>query len=230
VSLGDLSRDIVLTLIRDNHIYVAGPLKVQNRLMIWFLELETGATCSALTSIRMIPVATQANESPPNLALWDCFGKSREAFLSEIDADVSKIMAQHYVALINVFPGLGIGEESVARGARGYFHLEEGLDELKKGIDAILNGEFRRPKKMKSGDIVEDARPDPYSERTHHFLTNREVEILRMLAEGYSNSEIADAFCINLSTVKSHLYKAYKKIDVPSRLKAALWFRNTHSH
>ena len=214
----------------NTHIYVAGPLKVQNRLMISFLELETGATCSALTSIRTIPVATQANDSAPNLALWDCFGKSREAFLSELDANVTKIMAQHYVALINVFPGLGIGEESVARGARGYFYLEEGLDELKQGIDAILKGEFRHPKRMKSGDVVEDPRPEPSSERTHHFLTNREVEILEMLAEGYSNSEIADAFCINLSTVKSHLYKAYKKIDVPSRLKAALWFRNTHSH
>jgi DNA-binding CsgD family transcriptional regulator len=44
-----------------------------------------------------------------------------------------------------------------------------------------------------------------------------------MLTKGYSNSKIADAFCINLQTVKSHLYNAYKKINVPSRLQAALW-------
>jgi DNA-binding NarL/FixJ family response regulator len=54
-------------------------------------------------------------------------------------------------------------------------------------------------------------------------LTSREREILCRLACGAKNKEIAADLCISLHTVKTHIYKIYKKINVSDRLQAALW-------
>ena len=208
--------------VKDKWIFIVGPLKAQNRLMTSFLELETGARCMAVGDFHDVQAEVEALEGQQNLALWDCFGRDIQEFSSEFSADVQDSLAQHYVALFNVVPGLGVEKEAVDRGARGVFYLEEGLEQLKQGIHAILNGESWVPK-IGTESISQNSSPDQFSECTHHFLTSREVEILKMLTKGCSNSKIADAFCINVQTVKSHLYNAYKKINVPSRLQAALW-------
>ena len=56
-----------------------------------------------------------------------------------------------------------------------------------------------------------------------HSLTTREMEILQMVASGYSNSKIADELSISPHTVKTHICNAYKKIKAPGRFQAALW-------
>ena len=60
-------------------------------------------------------------------------------------------------------------------------------------------------------------------ESTGDLLTVREIEVIQMVAAGYSNSRIAEELFISPQTVKTHLYNIYKTIIVPSRLQAALW-------
>ena len=50
-----------------------------------------------------------------------------------------------------------------------------------------------------------------------HLLTRREMEIIRRLAEGYSNNEIAQLLVVSLPTVKTHLSHIYDKLDVRNR-------------
>lgn len=54
-------------------------------------------------------------------------------------------------------------------------------------------------------------------------LTNREKEILDLIAAGLSNQQIADELFISPHTVKTHLHNIFKKINVKRRLQAALW-------
>lgn len=54
-------------------------------------------------------------------------------------------------------------------------------------------------------------------------LTQREVEILDLIATGFSNQQIADELFISPHTVKTHLHNIFKKINVKRRLQAALW-------
>jgi DNA-binding CsgD family transcriptional regulator len=60
-----------------------------------------------------------------------------------------------------------------------------------------------------------------------HGLTGRELEILRLVAAGRSNREIADALFISVPTVKSHLTSILGKLDLPSR-SAATAYAHTH--
>mgnify|MGYP002382003261 CR=1 FL=1 len=61
--------------------------------------------------------------------------------------------------------------------------------------------------------------PSP-AETTIDPLTARELEVLRLLAEGLSNKEIAAALSISENTVESHLRSVYGKLDVRSRTEA----------
>ncbi len=54
-------------------------------------------------------------------------------------------------------------------------------------------------------------------------LTRREIEILDLIADGFSNQQIADELFISPHTVKTHLHNIFKKINVKRRLQAALW-------
>jgi LuxR family maltose regulon positive regulatory protein len=51
-------------------------------------------------------------------------------------------------------------------------------------------------------------------------LTNRELEVLRLLAEGLSNKAIADRLVVAPSTVKQHLKNIFSKLDVHNRTQA----------
>lgn len=54
------------------------------------------------------------------------------------------------------------------------------------------------------------------------LLSRREIEVLRLLAAGFSNHEIADRLMIAESTVKMHLKHLYGKLDVHNRVQAVV--------
>jgi DNA-binding CsgD family transcriptional regulator len=212
-----------LASLRDKQIYVVGPLKAQNELMASYLEQETGSKCVVVKDFRGIQLADDSNGRPRKLALWDCFGRDRKACLSILDTDGDRVAAQDYVALFNLIPSLGVEGEAVALGARGFFYFEEPLKKFKQGIQAIFDGEVWAPRKIMSECIIEKGQRNRFRRGYDSFLSTREIEILQMVAGGYSNSRIAEDLCISPHTVKTHLYNAYKKIRASGRLQAALW-------
>ena len=58
---------------------------------------------------------------------------------------------------------------------------------------------------------------------TSYQLTARETDIVRLLAQGLSNAEIAKELVIETSTVKSHLGRVMAKIGVRDRLQTVVW-------
>ena len=54
-------------------------------------------------------------------------------------------------------------------------------------------------------------------------LTAREVEVLRLVADGMSDAQVADRLVVSLRTVHSHLRSIYRKLEVGSRNEAARW-------
>jgi DNA-binding CsgD family transcriptional regulator len=54
-------------------------------------------------------------------------------------------------------------------------------------------------------------------------LTRRELEILKLVAEGHSNSQLARMLWVTEQTVKFHLSNIYRKLDVANRTEASRW-------
>ena len=61
------------------------------------------------------------------------------------------------------------------------------------------------------------------SEPAAHDLTRRELEILQLVAEGHSNSQLARMLWVTEQTVKFHLSNIYRKLDVANRTEASRW-------
>ncbi len=51
-------------------------------------------------------------------------------------------------------------------------------------------------------------------------LSQREVEVLQLLSQGYSNQEIADKLFVSLNTIKTHIQKIYQKLNAKRRTQA----------
>ena len=70
-----------------------------------------------------------------------------------------------------------------------------------------------RPRRRQSRAATEDL-PD---------LTRRELEILQLVAEGHSNTQLAKMLWVTEQTVKFHLSNVYRKLDVANRTEASRW-------
>ena len=57
----------------------------------------------------------------------------------------------------------------------------------------------------------------------HEDLTNRELEVLHLIADGLSNQEIADKLYITLKTVKTHVSNILSKLEVSDRTQATIY-------
>jgi DNA-binding NarL/FixJ family response regulator len=69
--------------------------------------------------------------------------------------------------------------------------------------------------------VAELGRPARKAEQEGHGLTKRELEILRLVASGSSNSQMAKLLWVTEQTVKFHLSNIYRKLDVPNRTAAS---------
>ncbi len=107
-------------------------------------------------------------------------------------------------------------------GIDGYLLKDSGSAELKKAILAIYNGEkYIQPEltPLLNQKLVEkESDLDKI-----HSLTKRELQILKLIAEGLFNKEIGDRLDISERTVKNHVFNLFKKIDAADRTQAAVF-------
>jgi DNA-binding NarL/FixJ family response regulator len=103
-------------------------------------------------------------------------------------------------------------------GACGYLLKDASSDEVAAGIRAAARGES--PLDPRAARTVLEARtePDPLA-----ALSQREREVLALLVEGLPNKLIARRLEISEKTVKSHLTRIFRELDVTDRTQAALW-------
>ncbi len=207
-------------------ILIVGPGKLQNDLMAFFLEQQTGTKC--LTAKEPVGFQGIGHEDAgrPDLILLDCGGKSLEELIAQLESHIHKVFSRVDLALFNVDPVLGVEQEAVVRGVKGFFYEKDPLDRFPKGVRAILNGELWVSREVMSKCILKQKTQDHFVPADTTGLTAREVQILAMVAVGAKNEDIADKLCISPHTVKTHIYNIFKKINVPNRLQAALWAAN----
>ena len=68
-----------------------------------------------------------------------------------------------------------------------------------------------------------NSKSDPADIKLPADLTSREVEVLRLIVEGFTNVEISQILCISAHTVKTHVIHILNKTGVKDRTQAAVW-------
>ncbi|MGL4899042.1 MAG: LuxR C-terminal-related transcriptional regulator [Shewanella sp.] len=103
---------------------------------------------------------------------------------------------------------------------KGLFFNTDLPEHLANGIKKILQGELWIPRSMLTALYLNQQQPRIL---VQNGLTAKEIQILDCLRSGFSNHQIANNFFISENTVKSHLYRIFKKISVHNRLQAVKW-------
>jgi DNA-binding NarL/FixJ family response regulator len=114
--------------------------------------------------------------------------------------------------------------DGIKAGARGYLLKDVSLEQLTDAIRTVSRGEsLIRPaitERVLRG--LEHVRPEFDALNPPDPLTTRELEVLRLMAGGYSNREISDALGIAEGTVKNHASSVLSKLGVRDRTRAVL--------
>ena len=122
------------------------------------------------------------------------------------------------IGIIALLPSNGVNELSgiPIEQFDGIVLLSSEIDKLVRAIHIVNN----------NGRYVDDCfnqKKQPDNEDTTSILTNRELEILKLIAKGCFNKEIASQMGITERTVKNHVSNIFKKIDVCDRTQAAIY-------
>lgn len=113
-------------------------------------------------------------------------------------------------------------EKAINAGANGYILKDAGIEELKKAIVSINSGEKYIQQKLVpllNNYLIRKE----FDNNASNSLTKREIEILKILAIGGTNRDIAEKLDITERTVKNHVSNIFKKIDVNDRTQAAVF-------
>ena len=109
--------------------------------------------------------------------------------------------------------------DAVRAGAIGYLLKDTDANELRRAIKAAAAGKVQLSPEVAARLMREVRTPT----ETRESLTDREIEVLKLLGQGKSNKDISQALFIGEQTVKTHVSHILDKLGVPSRTQAALY-------
>ena len=116
-------------------------------------------------------------------------------------------------------------EDSIRAGACGYLLKDAPVEQILTAIRGAAVGESHLSPRVAAG-LVERVRAEgprpPAADELSVELTKREREVLRLMADGRENGQIADELFISVQTVKKHASSIFAKLEVENRVQAAV--------
>ncbi len=119
-------------------------------------------------------------------------------------------------------PDEEFGAQALESGASGCLSMTESPQVLVKALGKVAEGERWFPPRVTNAvldRLIAGRRTEPMMASN---LTPREWEVLTLIAQGYSDKEVASSLCISTETAKSHVKSIYKKLQVSTRRAAAV--------
>jgi DNA-binding NarL/FixJ family response regulator len=205
------AKPVTVLLVDDHAIWRGGV-----RSMLEDTEFAViGEACSGPEGVELV------RQYQPRLVLLDirmAGGDGLDA-LHTIKSENSHIS----VVMLTTYDNPTFMARAVAGGASGYLLKGVERDELLLAIRAIANGEML----LNAADLTRLLR-GVNNEGAGSYdliqpLSERELEVLRLLSTGLSNREIAPVLFISESTVKTHIEHVIAKLGVSDRVQAAVW-------
>lgn len=158
----------------------------------------------------------RAHELHPDVVLIDLLMPVMDG-IAAIGAIKRELPDIEVIALTSVLDDSSV-IGAIRAGAIGYLLKDTEADDLCRAIKAAAAGQVQLSPKAAARLMREVRAPD-----SPEALTEREVDVLRLLAQGQANKQIASNLRIGEKTVKTHVSNILAKLGVPSRTQAALY-------
>jgi len=140
--------------------------------------------------------------------------------------ELTRLISERYprikVLILSMYTDESFINQAIKSGAKGYLHKNTTREEMLIAIDTVYSGNdfySENISKIILKNYIEKARMnsdeilDP-----HEVLSKREIEILKMFAEGFINKEIADRLFISIRTVESHKNHIMQKLSLKTQV------------
>lgn len=138
----------------------------------------------------------------------------------ELLEEIQKREMKHKILILTIHNEVEYLIKAVEIGVDGYVLKDSELAVLKKAIFSIYEGNsYIQP----SLTPLLKAKLEKEKKNKDEDLTKREIEVLKLIARGMYNKEIADELAISEKTVKNHISNIFRKIDVSDRTQAAIY-------
>jgi two-component system, NarL family, response regulator LiaR len=162
----------------------------------------------------------QAKDLLPDIILMDLV-------MPNVDGVAATRMIRNAVPSIKILILTSFSEDekvfaSIKAGAHGYQMKDVLPNELVKSIRAVFEGEYPLHPDI-ARKLMNELSTPPAANTPRHDLTERELDVLRLIAQGKSNKEIAEDLVLSEKTVKTHVSNILQKLHLSDRTQAAVY-------
>ena len=183
--------------------------------LVALLNAETGMTVVGEADDEHSAVSLTV-EKKPDIVLMDISMPDSGGI--EATRRIKKLIPEAKILILTVHEDKGMMQEALRAGAMGYILKRAIKSELVNAIHAVLRDELYLHPAMARLLFLESQSPQPEETRLiPEELTFREIEVLRLIARGYTNSQAAEKLHISVRTVEYHRGNLTAKLDLRSR-------------
>lgn len=206
--------EMIRILVVDDHTVV-------RRGLIAMLETEPGMQIVG-EAANGTEAVEQARKLTPDVILMDLVMPVMDGI--EATRQIKQEMPSVNVLVLTSFSTNDKVIPSLNAGAIGYLLKDSTPSELVRAIQQVAQGEGSLPTTVTRQILAQLQAPVISSDQpAEEELTERETEVLKLMAHGYSNAEIARLMVVSNATVYTHVSRILSKLNVASRTQAALY-------
>ena len=203
-------------------IWIIGQPSMLNDLLRRRLLEERGLRCRMASSFSEMPW-NHLNSTQLWLALFDARNMDQAALEAIIQSSDSRLNLVKALFSVHIKDQLTLEQQAFQQGWQGVFSINIGLEKMIGGITDLIEGRLWVQRKALPQNKIRFQAHGFSSSAGLTKLTERERQVLSVIAKGATNEEISVHMDIGLHTVKKHIYNIYQKIKVPNRIQAAIW-------
>lgn len=192
----DLFRAGLRTLLEGEQIRVVGDCRCANAPMEMIRRTKA--------NVAMLDITTATGESTLKLATE----------ISSLTPRVDVILFTHADAPLDLYSG-------IRAGVKAYITKDKPVSVIKEAIDAVRSGNAWLEPSMIS-TVMSFIHTGQVPTTSMSKLSDRETEVLKLVAHGYENTEIAQALSISTKTAKNHVSNILAKLELSNRVQAAV--------
>lgn len=203
-------------LIADDHGVLRAGLKA---LLNSDAELEcVGEAASGAEVMEMAPVLK------PDLILLDLSMPGPGGM--EVCRQLKRTVPETKILILTMYEDHELVREAIRNGASGYIIKRAAEAELATALNAVMRGEIYVHPAVTRGLFDTPDAPSRDGTPGGERLTRRESEVLRLIAEGHTNAELAEQLGIGLRTVETHRANLVRKLGTQSRAELVRYARS----